>query len=57
MKSFYIILLSLTLFSCGGRQAENKPEGQETPKALQDDNLEIKCFSRSKSDLISYSET
>jgi hypothetical protein len=51
MKSFFIILLSLTMFSCGEKRTENKPTEQETPKALQDDKLDIKSYSRSKSDL------
>lgn len=51
MKYFFIILLSITMFSCGGKRTENKPAGQETPKALQDDKLELKSYSRSKSDL------
>jgi hypothetical protein len=51
MKSFFIILLSLTMFSCGEKRTENKPAEQETPKALQDDKLDIKSYSRSKSDL------
>jgi hypothetical protein len=39
------------MFSCGGKRIENKPTEQETPKALQDDKLDIKSYSRSKSDL------
>ena len=43
-----IILLPL-LFSCGGgeRAEQNKPAEQEVPKALQDNKLAIKNYSRS----------
>lgn len=39
----------MTFFSCGNRK--NNSDKPETPKALQDDNLEIKSYSRSWSDL------
>ncbi|MDY3318287.1 hypothetical protein PG637_02550 [Riemerella anatipestifer] len=43
------LLISTLLLSCGdGRRTDNnKPTKQETPKALQDDKLEIKSYSRS----------
>jgi len=46
---FWTFLISTLLLSCGGgRQTDNnKPTKQETPKALQDDKLEIKSYSRS----------
>ena len=51
MKSFLIILLSFTLFSCGGKRTETKQAVQDTPKALQDNKLEITKYSRSRTDL------
>jgi len=48
-KIFWTFLISTLLFSCGGggQTDNNKPTKQETPKALQDDKLEIKSYSRS----------
>jgi hypothetical protein len=51
MKFIFIILITLTMFSCGSKQTENKSTEQETPKALQDDKLGIKSYSRSGADL------
>ena len=50
---FTVFICVSLLISCGDRQQENKPEtAKETPKALQDENLEIKSFSRSSNDLL-----
>ena len=47
---FGTIFIMTLLVSCGERQADNnKPTKQETPKALQDDKLDIKIYSRSGS--------
>ena len=45
----WTLLISTLLLSCGGggQTDNNKPTKQETPKALQDDKLEIKSYSRS----------
>jgi len=51
MKYLFIILLSLVMFSCGGERIEHNPTEPETPKALQDDKLELKSYNRSKNDL------
>jgi len=48
---FGTILISIFLLSCGGQTDNKEPTKQETPKALQDDKLEIKSYSRSGSDL------
>ncbi len=49
LSTCYIAIFCLTLlFSCENRQKENKTEIKaETPKALQEDKLEIKSYSRS----------
>lgn len=45
---FGTIFILTLLISCGGGQTDNNnPTKQETPKALQDDKLEIKSYSRS----------
>ncbi len=46
---YYMAIFCLTLlYSCENRQKENKTETRiETPKALQEDKLEIKSYSRS----------
>ena len=47
-KIFGIIFILTLIVSCGGGHTDsNKPTKQETPNALQDDNLEIKSYSRS----------
>jgi len=55
MKKLITILTFIfltALFSCvGGHKDSNNFKKQETPKALQDNNLEIKSYSRSGSDL------
>ena len=51
-KSFFLILLTFTMFSCGEKRTNNKPVEQETPKALQDNKLAIKSYSRSGTDMI-----
>jgi hypothetical protein len=49
---FTIFTFSIFLLSCNGKQKENSPETkQETPKALQEDELDTKSYSRSNSDL------
>ena len=49
LRNIFGTILIFTLFvSCSGRQADNnKPTKQETPKALQDNKMEIKSYSRS----------
>ena len=53
LKHMYSALFSLTiLVSCGGNETEsNKPNKQETPKALQDDKIEIYSKERDSDDL------
>ncbi len=50
-RTLFVIILSLSLLtSCSDRKTENnKTSQQETPKALQDEKLEIKSYSRSSS--------
>mgnify|MGYP001164689732 CR=1 FL=1 len=51
-KSFFLILLTFTMVCCGEKRTNNKPVEQETPKALQDNKLAIKSYSRSGTDMI-----
>jgi hypothetical protein len=55
MKHFTItlatFLISLLLVACGGNTTKQEPVKQETPKALKDDEIDLKSYSRSAANL------